>query len=382
MDGQGTTQGPERVETVVIGGGQAGLAVGHELLRRGRSFVIVDANERVGDAWRTRWDSLLLFTPARIDGLPGMRFPAKGDSFITKDQMADYLEAYAARFELPIHTGTRVDRVSRRGEGFLVTAGGRSLETDNVVVAMSNYQQPWTPPFSEDLDPAIVRLHSKDYRNPSQLREGPVLVVGLGNSGADIGLEVARTRATYLAGKEFGAVPFRIEGWAARNVLLRIVRFVGQHVLTVRTPIGRAIRPKVLAGAAPLVRVKPRDLVAAGIERVPRVVGVREGMPLLEDGRTLEVSNILWCTGFRPGFSWIDLPVLGEGDEPRHERGIVRSQPGLYFVGLNFLYAATSDTITGISRDAKRVVRDLVSRQARLERRPRDPATRRELAAR
>ena len=363
-------QATERVETVVIGGGQAGLSVGHELLRRGRSFVILEANERVGDAWRRRWDSLLLFTPARIDGLPGMRFPARGDSFITKDQMADYLEAYASRFALPVRTGTRVDRLARRGNGFLLTAGERSFESDNVVVAMSNHQVPWTPGFAEDLDPGITQLHSADYRNPSQLREGPVLVVGLGNSGADIGLEVARTHPTILAGKEFGAVPFRIEGWVARNILLRIVRFAGHHVLTVRTPIGRRIRPKILAAAAPLVRVKPNDLVAGGVERVPRVIGVRDGMPVVEGDRALEVSNVLWCTGFRPGFSWIDLPVLGDRDEPHHERGIVVSQPGLYFVGLHFLYAATSDTITGVARDAHRVVRHLASRSPATERGP------------
>ena len=352
----------EHVETVVVGGGQAGLAVGHELAARGRRFVILDEQERVGDAWRRRWGSLLLFTPARIDGLPGMRFPGKGDAFVSKDQMADYLEAYARRFSLPIRTGTRVDRVVREGEGYVVTAGDRTYAADNVVVAMANHQQPWIPPFAADLDPGVVQLHSKDYRNPSQLRDGPALVVGLGNSGADIGIEVARTHPTFLAGTEFGAVPFRIETFVARQILLRIVRFAGHHVLTVRTPIGRKIRPKFLAGAAPLVRVKPKDLVAAGIERVPRVVGVREGMPVVEDDRVVKVSNILWCTGFRPGFSWIDLPVLGGHDEPVHERGVVASQPGLYFVGLHFLYAATSDTVTGVSRDARRVVRHLVAR--------------------
>src|SRR5215210_3195153 len=201
----------ERIETVVVGGGQAGLAVGHELAARGRSFVILDDHERVGDAWRHRWDSLLLFTPARIDGLPGMRFPGRGDAFITKDQMADYLEAYAARFQLPVHTGTRVDLVRRQGERFMVSAGDRTFDADNVVVAMSNYQVPSVPPFAGELDPSIVQIHTKDYRNPSQLQEGPVLVVGLGNSGADIGLEVTRSHPTIVAGKEFGAVPFRID---------------------------------------------------------------------------------------------------------------------------------------------------------------------------
>jgi putative flavoprotein involved in K+ transport len=291
-----------------------------------------------------------------------MRFPAKGDTFITKDQMADYLEAYSAHFGLPVRTGTRVDLVRREGDRFVVSAGGRTIEADNVVVAMSNLQQPWTPSFAPDLDPAIMQMHSKDYRNPQQLQEGPVLVVGMGNSGADIGLEVARTHRTIVAGKEFGHVPVRIETWVANHVVLRIVRFVGHHVLTVRSPIGRKARPSFITGAAPLIRVKPKDLVNAGVERVPRVVGVQDGMPVVDGGRVLEVSNVLWCTGFRPGFSWIDLPVHGE-HEPAHRRGIVASEPGLYFVGLEFLYAATSETVTGVSRDARRVVRHLAARR-------------------
>jgi putative flavoprotein involved in K+ transport len=354
----------ERVETVVVGGGQAGLAVGHELAARSRPFVILDAHDRVGDAWRRRWDSLVLFTPARIDALPGMRFPARSDEFITKDQMADYLEAYATRTGMPVRTGTRVDGVRRDGDGFVVTSGERSFEADNVVVAMSSHQVPWIPPFAADLDPGIVQIHTKDYRNPSQLRVGPVLVVGLGNSGADIGLEIARSHPTIISGEPFGVVPFRIEPWFARNVLIRIVRFVGHHVLTVRTPVGRRARPKFLAGAAPLVRVKPKDLVAAGAERVPRVTGVTDGRPVVDGGRVLDVANVLWCTGFRSGFSWIDLPVLDEGGHPRHERGIVASEPGLYFVGQQFQYAASSDVVTGVTRDARRVVRHLVARVA------------------
>jgi putative flavoprotein involved in K+ transport len=362
--------GPERVETLIVGGGQAGLSVAYELARRDRPFVIVDAHARVGDAWRTRWDSLLLFTPARFDGLAGMRFPARGDVFPTKDQMADYLESYAERFRIPIRTGIRVDGLSRDGDRFFVSAGGARFEAQNVVVAMANYQQPWVPPFAADLDPGMVQVHSHEYRNPSELRDGGVLVVGAGNSGADIALEIAHRHPTWMAGEEFGHVPFRIENFVARNLLIRIVRLVGHHVLTVRTPIGRKVRPKVRAAAAPLVRVKPKDLVAAGIERVPRVAGVRDGLPLLEDGRVLEVANVVWCTGFRPGFSWIDLPVLGEREEPLHERGIVATEPGLYFVGLKFLYSATSDTVTGVGRDAERVAKHIASRG------PKDPSSR------
>ena len=362
MDGQGQEGRDERVETVVIGGGQAGLSVGYELLRRGRRFVILDANERTGDSWRHRWDSLLLFTPARIDGLAGMPFPGKGDVFVTKDQMADYLEAYAERFPLPIRRGVRVDGLSRDGDRFVVTAGDQRFDAENVVVAMANYQVPWTPSFAGELDPGIVQLHSSEYRNPAQLRDGGVLIVGAGNSGADIGIEIAKRHPTWMSGKEFGHVPFRIETFVARNILLRIVRFVGHHVLTVRTPVGRKIRPKFLAGAAPLVRVKPKDLVDAGIERVPRVAGTKDGLPQLDDGRVLEVANVVWCTGFRTGFSWIHLPVMDDTGQPRHERGIVAEERGLYFVGLKFLYSATSDTVTGVGRDAARVAGHIASR--------------------
>jgi putative flavoprotein involved in K+ transport len=352
----------ERVETLVIGGGQAGLSVGYQLARRGLPFLILDADERVGDSWRRRWDSLRLFTPARYDGLAGFPFPAKSDAFITKDEMADYLEAYAARFQMPVRHGARVDGLSRRGDRFLVTVGERRYEADQVVVAMANYQVPRLPEFALALDSGIVQLHSRDYRNPSQLASGGVLVVGVGNSGADIALEVARTHPTWLAGKEAGHIPFRIESLVARHLLVRIVRFIGHRVLTLGTPIGRKLAPKLLHRAAPLVRVKPADLTAAGIVRVPRVAGVRDGRPLLTDDRTLDVANVIWCTGFHPGFSWIHLPVLGDDGLPRHERGFVAGEPGLYFVGLHFLYAMTSDTVNGVGRDADRIARAIAVR--------------------
>lgn len=354
--------GTEHFDTVVIGGGQAGLAVGYHLAKQKRPFVILDANDRVGDAWRKRWDSLLLFTPARFNGLPGMRFPAARDKFITKDEMADYLESYAAHYDLPVRLGITVDRLSRQGDRFVISAGDKTFEADNVVVAMASSQSAWQPPFAKDLDPSIVQLHSKDYRNRSQLREGAVLVVGAGNSGADIAMEVVQEHPTWMAGKESGHVPFRIETFVARHLLVSIVRFVGHHVLTVRTPIGRKIRPLLLAHGAPLVRVKPKDLVRAGVNRVPRVVGVRGGLPLLDDGQVVDVANVIWCTGYRPGFSWIDLPILGDRQMPEHERGVVAGEQGLFFVGLEFLYSATSETITGMQRDAKRIARHVASR--------------------
>ena len=348
------------IETIIIGGGQAGLSVGYGLAKAGRRFLILDANKRIGDAWRNRWDSLKLFTPAYLNGLDGMPFPGKQHTFISKDEMADYLEQYAIKFKLPVLSNTRVDRLYENGQGFVVTSGDKTFKAKYVVVAMANYQEPKVPEFAKELDSKIIQLHSKDYRNPNQLIQGNVLITGAGNSGADIALELAQNRLTFVSGKDVGHVPFRIESFIARYLLIRMVRFVGHHILTVRTPIGRKIRSKVLTSGGPLVRVKPDDLVEAGVKRVSRVIGVKNGLPLLEDNQTLEVQNIIWSTGFTPGFSWIDLPVIGEREEPDHVRGIIRKKPGLFFVGLNFLYSMTSDTITGTRRDARHIVKKIL----------------------
>ena len=359
-----STAAPERAETIVIGGGQAGLSVGYHLSRRGLPFLILEANQRIGDSWRSRWDSLRLFTPARFDGLAGMPFPAPAHAFPTKDEMANYLESYAARFNLPIRTGVKVDRLTKRGNKFVVSAGNREFEAENVVVAMADFQSPRVPSFASELDPAIVQLHSSEYRNLGQLREGAVLVAGAGNSGAEIAIEVARSHATWMAGRETGQVPFRIDGVAARVVLVPFLfRVVFHRVLTIKTPMGRKARPNALKGGAPLIRVKRADLTTAGVQRVPRVVGVRNGLPLLEDARTLDVTNVIWCTGFHPGFSWIDLPVFADSGAPLHEGGVVTSEPGLYFVGLHFLYAFSSTMIHGVGRDADRIAAAIAARR-------------------
>src|SRR5262245_39322195 len=345
----------KQIQTIVIGGGQAGLAVGYHLAKRHLPFLILDANKRVGDAWRNRWDSLRLFNPARYAGLPGLRFPARGDTFPTKDQMANYLGEYVKRFHLLVQNGIKVDRLWREGDRFLMQAGNQRFESENVVVAMANYQQPRTPEFAKELDSEILQLHSHDYRNPSQLREGGVLIVGVGNSGADIAIEVAQSHPTWISGKESGHIPWAIDSFIARFFLIRLFRFVAHHVITVKTRIGRKLRPKLIHQAPPLVRVKPADLTNAGIEWLPRTVGVRNGLPLMADGSTLEVNNVIWCTGYYHGFPWIALPIFDESGDPIHEFGIVDKVPGIYFVGLNFLYSMTSSTLMGVGRDAERV---------------------------
>jgi len=353
-------------DVIVIGGGQAGLSVGHHLAKRGLHFVILDANMRVGDAWRNRWDSLKLFSPARFDALDGLPFPLPGDAFPTHDEMADYLEAYAKHFDLPVKSGVRVDSLTRQGDLYLVKAGALEFEAEQVIVAMGGYQQPRVPALAKELNPNILQLHSSQYQRPAQLREGPVLIVGAGNSGAEIGFElVQQERRVWVSGPDTGKVPFRITSFWARWLLVRLMfRVVFHRVLTIRTPMGRKARPKMLHGATPLIRTQAQDLIAAGAQRCGRVTGARGGQPVLEDGRVLEVYNVIWCTGYSAGFSWIELPIFDQQGDPQHVAGVVESQPGLYFVGLPFLYAMSSSMIHGVGRDAQRIVA-IVARRAR-----------------
>jgi putative flavoprotein involved in K+ transport len=378
-------QETERFDTVIVGAGQAGLAVGYHLTKRGRSCVILDSNDRVGDSWRKRWPSLRLYSPALADGLPGMRFPARPSSYPTGSEMADYLETYASEFALPVRTGAAVDGVERNGDGYVVTAGERRFEADNVVVATGVFQhdRPAIPAFSGELDPRIRQLHSADYRSPTQLQEGPVLVVGAAHSGADIAYEVAQTGyPTLLSGPDTGQIPFDIEGRAARFVF-PLLRFVATRILTVSTPIGRKARTKIRAHGGPLLRVKRADLEAAGVERVfERTVGVEDGKPVLADGRVVDVANVIWCTGFRNDYGWIRpaLPMDADGF-PEQERGAVPSSPGLYFVGMPFLHSFASMLIIGAGRDGQKIAKHILSRGASSRRRQRRGGRRRASAS-
>jgi len=351
----------EHIETIVIGGGQAGLAVGYHLHRNDLPFLILDEHARIGDVWRNRWDSLRLFTPAAYSGLPGMPFPAPRSAYPTKDETADYFEAYAERFGLPVRTGVKVGQLSGHGGGFVVTAGDDQLFADNVVVATGGYQHPRIPSFSTQLDDTIVQLHSTEYRNRDQLREGGVLVVGAGNSGAEIALDIAGNHRVWLSGPDTGQEPTRAGSIPDR--LLTPIMWLAATRLTVSTPPGRKLRDRFLdpPRGIPLGRVRRKDIVAAGIERVPRTTGVSDGHPVLEDGRVLEVSNVIWCTGFTPNYDWIDLSIATRNGVPIHNRGIVESRPGLYFVGLLFLYSLSSALVGGVGRDAEYIVDHIVA---------------------
>ena len=229
----------EHIETAIIGAGQAGLATAYHLRQRGRPCLILDANKEVGDNWRAQWDSLRLYSPAVSDSLPGMPFPGPRWSYPTKDQVAQYLAAYARRFALPVRTLARVDRLEAADGKYVLWLGDDRIVAENVVVATGTFgRTPSIPDFALDLDPSIRQLHSSEYRRPEQLKPGTVLVVGASHSGTDIAFEVAPTHPTILAGRDPGQMPVRLNHWSAR-LFWPIFLFLGHHVITRRTPIGR-----------------------------------------------------------------------------------------------------------------------------------------------
>lgn len=360
----------QHIETLIIGAGQAGLATGQQLQQRGgRPFLIVDGNDRIGDNWRQQWDSLRLYSPARYDGLPGLAFPGKPGHYPGKDEVADYLEQYALHFDLPVRMSTRVDRLEA-AEGpqgrFRAVIGLDSLTCDNVVVATGTFgRTPFVPPFAADLDPGIQQLHSSAYRRAAQVAPGKVLVVGGSHSGMDVAHELAASHEVVLCGRRCGEVPITLE--SRRGLAsLRVIMFVFQHVLTRRTSVGRRKMDEVRRHGGPSLRVKQRDLDARHVERITeRVTGVSGGRPLLADGRVVDATAIVWCTGFRQAFAWIDVPVFQDDGWPEEYRGVVEGAPGLYFCGLSFQYAFSSMLILGAGRDARYVAKQIAAHSVR-----------------
>ncbi len=349
--------GTDRTETVIIGAGQAGLATAYHLRRRDAAFTILDAAQRVGDSWRRRWDSLRLFTPSQYDSLPGLPFPLPKGSYPTKDQMADYLEDYSRKFGLPVRLETMVRRLARNSAGFMVETDTETIHADRVVVATGTNPLPKYPAFSAEADPDIFQIHSSAYINPDPFPDGPVLVVGAGTSGVEIAIELSRTRKAYIAGNPTFHIPDPLFRYAGK-----LYWWFASNVLTVRTPIGRKAGRHIVNGGGPLVNVSESDLGAAGVVRLPRVTGMSGGMPQVEDGRVIPVASIVWATGFRPDFSWIDLPVTGATGWPVTDRGVSPTVPGIYFMGMRFQYGLTSGLVGGVGRDASVVVKRILGR--------------------
>jgi len=357
----------QHIDTLIIGAGQAGLATGYHLKRLGREVLIVDGNDRVGDNWRCHWDSLRLFTPAKYDGLPGLPFPGDPWSFPGKDDVADYLETYALEKDLPMRLQTRVDRLEAGpGRRFTTHLGADAITSDNVVVATGTRgRTPQVPAFANGLAPSIRQLHSTEYQRPSQLDDGPVLVVGASHSGCEIAHELAEHLPVSLCGRYTGNEPFAPgSGWDRMFTPLLVL--VANHVLTRRTLPGRKVMRYIRGPhhGAPMARIKRRQLAEQGVRwREQRVTGAsQDGRPVLADGTVLDVRTVIWCTGFVHDFEWINLPVFDEQGWPREYRGVVEEAPGLFFCGLVFQYAFSSMVLPGVGRDAKHVAGRIADR--------------------
>jgi putative flavoprotein involved in K+ transport len=346
------------LDSIVIGAGQAGLAAGYYLRRAGLRFEMLDGGS-VGDTWSQRWDSLRLFTPVRYNSLPGLRFPGRPYELPGKDDVARYLRDYAARFALPVREGARVLALQRQRHLFHVGLdGGETLAARSVIVATGANQRPWIPALAAALDPRAVQLHSSEYRRPALLPAGRVLVAGVGNSGAQIALELAGSgRDVLLAGPDTGAVPRRLLG---RDIF----DWIWHTKLRTSTDSARGrarLQARRFAGDT-LVGTTAAHFARAGVRRVGRVVATRAGQAVLEDGSAIDgVAAVVWSTGFRPDYSWIELPVFGLDGYPRHQRGVALDVPGLAFVGMRYQYRARSALLGGVGEDAAHVVERIVA---------------------
>ena len=356
---------PTSVDTVIIGGGQAGLAVSYQLKLAGIDHIVLDENDEVGASWRKRWDSLKLFTPAKYSSLPGMPHPAPAHALIGKDDVADYLQDYAARFDLPVTNGVKVNRLDSEGDRYFIYTSSGPLTAPNVVVATGAFGRPRIPAFAESLNGDILQMHSSEYRRPSQLRDGSVLVVGAGQSGAEIALELVDDHEVWISGRDTGEEPFR-PGSRVDRFVTPIMAFMVTRVINVSNPIGRRVRDRFLNPPKGIPRAggTGKRIHGSKIDWVGRTTGVDGGRPQLEDGRVLDAANVIWCTGFSPGYDWIDLPIFNEHGYPIHEMGVVESRPGLYFIGLLFQRTLSSALILGVGRDAQYVVEHIASRRS------------------
>jgi putative flavoprotein involved in K+ transport len=335
----------DRYDVAVIGAGQAGLAMGYELAQQGRNFVILEGADSVGSAWRTRWDSLTLFTPRRHDGLPGLEFPGDPDGYPGRDEMTAYLESYARTLELPVRTGSEVRAVRAENGGFtLDLQGGAAVEANQVVVATGPFQEPRIPAFAADLDPTVFQTHSVGYRKPDDLPDGPVVVVGGGNTGFQIAQELAATRETHLAvGSRQMPLPQRIAG---RDLFWWLDK-LGILDKNVDTKLGRRLSTRET-----LIGSSPRTAKRAGVMMHARAVGASGRTVVFEDGSTLDVAAVIWATGYRFDHSWIDLPIAGEDGRLVHRRGVT-DVPGLYFLGLPWQHTRGSALVGWVKDDAR-----------------------------
>jgi putative flavoprotein involved in K+ transport len=340
-------QGDDALDVVVVGAGQAGLAIAWYLARQGLRFQVLEAAAGLGQSWRSRWDSLRLFTPARYDALPGMPFPAPADTYPTKEPVADYLQAYADAFQLPVRLNARVTSLSRSADGFDVRTADESFSARRVVVATGPFQVPFIPAAAGGLDSAVAQIHSADYRNPQALPDGPVLVVGGGNSGLQIAAELAASRRVHVSvGTSPPMLPQRLMGrdlfwWLTRLGLMRV-------------PAESRLGRRVQARGEFVIGTSRRRLKRAGVTFRPRLVGADERTVRFADGSTLEVGVVLWATGYRSDYSWISIPDVVRDGRIVHRRGVT-DVPGLYFLGLSWQHTRGSALLGFVDDDASHV---------------------------
>jgi putative flavoprotein involved in K+ transport len=333
------------VDVVVVGGSQAGLAMAWHLAQQGRRFVVLEAGPEVGHVWRSRWDSLKLFTPSQYDALPGMAFPAPADTYPTKDPVADYLQAYAVAFDLPVRLNAKITELSRLDDGsFEVRTADAAYQARQVVVATGPFQVPFVPPQARGLDPSVTQLHSADYRNPQALPEGQVLVVGGGNSGFQIAEELAATRTVDLSiATRYPMLPQRRAGrdlfwWLTRLGLLKV---------TVTSRLGRRMSRRDF-----VIGTNRRRLERAGVRFRPRLVDAEGRTVRFADHRLLEdVGVVVWATGYRPDYAWIQIPGVVREGQVVHRRGVAEV-PGLYFLGLSWQHTRGSALLGFVNDDA------------------------------
>ncbi len=339
------SQAPEHVDVLVVGAGQAGLAIGWHLREQGiRSFLLIDAGPEVGHVWRTRWDSLRLFTPAEYDGLPGMPFPAAAGTYPSKDDVADYLRGYAAAFELPVRLDTRLTRLAKTGDRFHADTSTGPLTARHVVIATGPFQTPVVPTLARHLATDVVQLHSADYRNPGQLPDGPVLVVGAGNSGLQIAAELATSRpVTVAVGTRPPMLPQRFLG---RDLFWWLSR-LGLLTRAADSRLARRLRTK----GDLVIGTRRRDLTRLGIQVRPRLDDADLTTAMFADGSISQVAGVVWATGFRTDYSWLDIPgAVVDGAVP-NQRGITRV-PGLSILGLPWLHTRGSALLGFVKDDA------------------------------
>jgi putative flavoprotein involved in K+ transport len=342
-------------DVVVIGAGQAGLAIGYFLQRQGRNFVILEGSDSIGSAWLDRWESLRLFTPRRYSGLPGRPFPGDPEGYPDRDEVIAYLERYAETFELPIELNSLVRGLTRDNGQIVLEVDGRRITAEQVVVATGPFQKPFIPEVANRLEPEVFQPHSTGYRKPSDVPEGTVLVVGGGNTGFQIAEELSSTRRVVLAiGSRQTPLPQRLLGrdlfwWLTKTRLFNT---------TVESRLGRKLRTRET-----LIGSSPRKLRRTyGVELKPRVVDAGGRTVRFEDGSELEVDAIIWATGYRPDYSWIDLPVFDPDDRLHHRRGVT-DVPGLYFLGLTWQHTRGSALIGWVKDDAEFIAAQIAAFQ-------------------